>query len=30
MFERGGGCNHGICLRRGKGDFGPTVVETAG
>lgn len=26
----GGGCNHGICLRRGTADFGPTVVETVG
>lgn len=30
MFERVGGCNHGIYLRRGTADFGPTVVETVG
>lgn len=30
MFETGGGCNHGICLRRGTADYRPTVVETVG
>lgn len=28
MFIRVGGCNHGIYLRRGTADFGPTVVES--